>query len=117
MTPKGKPTKGAPSKGVEKLDVILPEEGQTFKAEIVRIEMAKAGDVYGEKAKDPDKAVANLHFEADGIAGRATLSYTRVPNAKSNLFKFMKRYREAPHRGQTVDVAQDEDGFWRLVIE
>jgi uncharacterized OB-fold protein len=101
---------------VDELVVEIPEEGKLFEATITAIEMTTAGEVYGEKAKKPEKAVAVLRFAAPGIEGSESMGYAPIPHKRSNLYAHVVRYGKAPFVGQRVQVKMDEQGFWRIAL-
>jgi len=80
-----------------------------------------AGEVYGDKAKDPDRAVIQLEITAsDGKKFHEAFSHPEGAgswrNSKFKLGLFMKKYASFPHIGQSVKVGFDSDGFYTLTL-
>jgi len=122
--PKGK-TKTADTE-LSGVTVDVPNEGDTYPAKVMALKVLPASEIFGEKAKDPERPTIQMAFEGPGgVNGKANLSAPGITsdgkviarNPKSNLYKFVKKYRKGPHVGQSVEVSIDKDGFYRLVIE
>lgn len=123
--PKNEKDKKTAGTKIDAVNVELPTEGKEYKATVTQIEVTKAGEIFGDKAKEPDKDVVRISFEGpEGVAGNATISAPGISkgkviarNPKSNLFKYVKHYGHGPRKGDAVIVRMDEDGFFRLIVE
>ncbi len=123
---KGK-TPGKTVKGGLKIDVDLPKEGDTYPAKIVGdIEIKKASDIFGEKAREPDKDMVEFGFEGPGgVEGKASIAAPGITpdgrvivrNPKSFLYMFVKKYGTGPKPGLPVEVFIDENGFYRVKLD
>lgn len=125
MPTKGKTTKAEP-KPMSAVTVDIPEEGDTYPAQITSVEIVAAKEIFKDKAKDPERPTIKMGFEGPGgVKGNANLSAPGITpdgrvvarNPKSNLFKYVRKYGKGPFIGQKCEVAIDKDGFYRLVIE
>jgi hypothetical protein len=111
---------------VTTIDVDVPDEGDTYPAKVTALDVVKAVDIFGDKAKEPDRPTIRGEFEGPGgVSGNFNLSAPGITadgkviarNPKSNLYKYVKKYHKGPFVGQAVVAAINEDGFYRLVIE
>jgi hypothetical protein len=80
-----------------------------------------AGQVYKDKAKDPERPVINIEITAsDGKKFYETFSYpdgaASWRNSKFKLGIFMKVYGKLPEVGMSVKVGFDADGFYTLTM-
>ena len=94
-------------------------EAGSLDATITAIEATTAGEVYGEKAKDPDRAVMNLEITAsDGKVFHETFSLPEGAGSwRNKAFKlgiFVSKYGSAPVPGMAVKVGFNAEGFYKL---
>lgn len=108
------------------IDVDVPSEGDTYPAKIVAMKVVKAGDIFKDKAKQPDLETLAIDFEGPG--GVKGTGYISVPgigdggklvarNPKSNLFRFVRRYKKGPRVNMPIEVYIDDKGFYRIRME
>ena len=105
--------------GFGKLDIELPDAGDRYPAKITAISKPmRAGDVFKDKAKDPERPTIQVSFEGPGgVEGRAALSAPGITpdgrvvvrNPKSNLYRFVKRYKAGPKVGMPIEVGPSTD--------
>ena len=113
--------------GFGQLDIELPDAGDRYPAKITVISKPmRAGDVFKDKAKDPERPTIQVSFEGPGgVEGRAAISAPGITpdgrvvvrNPKSNLYRFVKRYRAGPKVGMTIEVYVDDKGFYRIALD
>jgi hypothetical protein len=94
--------------------------GVTSKVTITRIEVAKAGDIYKDKAKDPNQELCVIYgrVEQDGWEGRLgafAKPSTKQITSKTIMAQFKLRYKQLPKSGVKVDVVTDANGFWKMI--
>lgn len=97
-----------------------PKPGITSKATITRIEIIKAGEIYKDKAKDPEQRLCVIYgkVEHDGWEGRLrTISRppTKQISTKTKMAQFKLRYKQFPKSGMKVDVITDSNGYWKMI--
>jgi len=95
------------------------EAGLKSKAPITAIQEVKAGQIFGEKARDPAQLVYAIYAKIDGRDMRvATFSkpFTKEISSRSNLAKFKQRYKQFPKVGMRIDLLTDVGGFWKIVL-
>ena len=111
---------------LKSVTVDVPDEGDTYPAKITSLEVKPASEIFGDKAKDPTRPTIDVGFSGPGgVDGHDTLSAPGITdggtlvvrNPKSNLFKFVKRYKKGPSVGMPVEVRIDENGFYRILLE
>lgn len=120
------PKKEKTEKAMTTVEVDVPDEGDTYPAKVTALSVVKASEIFGEKAKDPERPTVRGEFEGPGgVTGNFNLSAPGITpdgrviarNPKSNLYKYVKKYHKGPFVGQGVEVSIDKDGFYRIVIE
>jgi len=101
--------------------------------EVEAVEIKTAGEVYGEKARNPDKVVVvvttkkgarmalglpkgteyrdGIFVIVDKIAAARSLK-----NQNSKMVQWIRKYGKAPHVGQKVKVTVNEAGFLDIVL-
>jgi len=101
---------------------ILPalEPETTSKATITRIDIAKAKDIYKDKATDPDQELVVIYgkVEHDGWEGRLrsmSKPSTAQISARTTIAQFKLRYGQFPKTGMKVDVVADLNGYWKML--
>jgi len=107
-----------PTFDYEIVDSLKP--GVTSKATITRVEIAKAGDIYKNKAKNPDQKIVVIYgkVERDGWEGRLrtfSLPPTKQITAKTVMAQFKHRYKQFPKVGMKGDVVTDANGYWKMI--
>ena len=124
--PKDKPEKPKKGKALNAVLVDVPDEGDTYPAKVTGVEVKSAGDIFGDKAREPEKPMIEVSFEGPGgIEGRTTYSAPGITsdgkvivrNPKSFLYLFVRKYKKGPAIGLPVEVAIDENGFYRILLE
>ena len=120
------PKKEKTEKAMTAVSVDIPDEGDTYPAKVTALSVVPASEIFGEKAKEPERPTIRGEFEGPGgVSGNFNLSAPGITpdgkviarNPKSNLFKYVEKYRKGPFVGQSVEVAINKDGFYRLIIE
>lgn len=97
-----------------------PKAGIPSRATITRIEIAKAGDIYKDKAKDPNQELCVIYgkVEQDGWEGRLR-AFSKPPTkqitSRTKMAQFKLRYKQFPKSGMKVDVVTDANGYWKLI--
>jgi hypothetical protein len=97
----------------------IRKEGLTAKAKITRIETRKASEIYGKKAKTPDKALFEIYAkieEWEGRIGTIPKPSSKYVSPKSKMARFLEKYRKPPEEGMMVDAATNAKGYWTLVL-
>jgi len=96
-------------------DVQMPQAGEILPAEIVKLGMSTAAEIYGSDAERPENPVIVFFFENkdENITGRTPLGYYKRPTVKSKLFKFVRKWGQ-PRIGAKVQIVRDENGYWGL---
>ncbi|MCC7570562.1 hypothetical protein KO465_04400 [Candidatus Micrarchaeota archaeon] len=91
----------------------LPEK---LRGQITDIVETTAGEVYGEYAKDPDRAVINVRVEVCETGDRFRSAFT-LPQGRASwmnptfkLRQFTAKYGDVPDIGMVVDVCVSNDG-------
>jgi len=93
----------------------------TLDGEVSDITVSTAGDVYGDKAKDPARPVLHVEITAsDGKKFHETFSQPEGAgswrNSKFKLGQFLARYGSLPDVGIKVKIGFSEDGFYKLIL-
>lgn len=121
-----KGSKVGDAKTLMAVEVDVPDAGDTYPAKIVALRVTTAGEVFKDKAKQPDLETLALDFEGPGgVEGTGYLSAPGigdggqlvVRNPKSNLYRFVKRYKKGPRVGMPIEVFIDDKGFYRIRLE
>lgn len=112
--------------GYALVDVDMADEGDRYPAKITAIaKPVPARDIFKDKAKDPERPTLVLSFEGPGgVSGTCPLSAPGISpegkvvvrNPKSNLYRFIKRYKTLKV-GTPIEVRVDENGFYRIAFE
>ena len=95
------------------------EAGLKSKAQITNIQEVKAGQIFGEKARDPAQSVYAIYARIDGRDMRvATFSkpFGKEISSKTKLAQFKQRYKQFPKVGLKIDLMTSADGFWNIVL-
>ena len=97
-----------------------PKPGITSKATVTLVETTKAGEIFKEKAKDPEQDVCVIYgkVEHDGWEGRLrTFSKpsTKQISTRTKMAQFKLRYKQFPRSGMKVDVITDANGYWKMI--
>ncbi len=93
--------------------------GLKAKATITDVRLLKAGEVYGEGARDPEQLVYALYANVDGWQGRiGTINKppSKQISAATRMAQFKVRYKRYPEPGLKVDVIANEKGYWQMVV-
>ena len=93
--------------------------GLKAKATITKVQVAKAAEIFKEKAKDPEQQLYAIQGSIDGRDMRiATFSkpQSNEISSKSRLAQFKHRYKRFPTVGMKVDVVTDDNGYWKIVV-
>jgi hypothetical protein len=96
----------------------IRKAGMKNKATITHIENRKAGEIFGDAARIPEQLVMVIFGKIDGWEGRIgaiTKPSSRYISPKSNMAKFIQKYKKPPDTGMTVEVATNDRGYWALV--
>ncbi len=101
---------------------ILPalEPETTSEATITNIHVAKAKDIYGDKATDPDQELVVIYgkVERDGWEGRLrsiSKPTTKQISPRTMMAQFKLHYGQFPKIGMRVEVVADLNGYWKMV--
>ena len=111
----------------------MAKEGAILTDEIVSIGTRLAGEIFGEKARNPERQHVELglksgitvsmsmpkgiiwdgeHFDIEDVfAARRSLQ-----NKLSKFAAFMRKYGKTPRVGMQVGTVADEKGFTRLAL-
>lgn len=106
------------------MDDFESHESAEYTGEVVSIEETIAGDVYGDKAREPERPMISLTVEVDTETGddEFDTSYTLPKSALSwenpsfRLGQFIDRYGQPPEEGMDVDIEFSDDGFLRIAL-
>ena len=93
--------------------------GLKAKAKITGVKTKKASEIYGQKTKSPDQPLIEITANVDGWIGRlGTIPKppSNLVSPKSNMAKFLQRYKKAPEPGMLVDAITNQKGYWTLVL-
>jgi hypothetical protein len=93
--------------------------GLKARAPITKVQMAKASDIFKDKAKDPQQMLYAIYGRVDGREMRiATFNkpHTEEISPKSKLAQFKQRYKRFPTPGLKVDIVTDANGYWKLEL-
>ena len=96
--------------------------GTPYEGTIREIMQTTAGDVFGDKAENPDRDVILMKVEVtDGETFSETMSLPKTPGSwKRENFKlaaFVKHYGEMPDVGMKVQVKISDDGYYRVAVD
>jgi len=97
----------------------IRKAGMKSKATITRIEAKKATEIFGAAARIPEQLVMVIYGKIDSWEGRIgviTKPSSKYVSPKSNMAKFIQKYKKAPDIGVTVEVATNDRGYWALVM-
>ena len=111
----------------------LLEGGGEERSKIVGVDIKRAQEVYGEKAKDPERSVAVITAENGANLTMGVpkgMSYNdgawsiesklkamrSIQNKLSNFGAFLRKYGHYPNVGVGVETGIDDSGFARIVI-
>jgi hypothetical protein len=96
-------------------EIQMPQAGEMLPAEIVKLGMSTALEIYGEDAENPENPILVFFFEnkAEGIKGRTPIGYYKRPTVRSKLFKLVRKWGQ-PKVGMQVQIVRDENGYWGL---
>jgi hypothetical protein len=101
-------------------DIAKPlEPGSKKKAVITDIREMKAGDIFGAKARDPERILYAIYANIEGIDMRiATMAKpdSKTISSRHKLARFKERYGAFPEKGMKVQAETNKDGYWNLVI-
>lgn len=103
------------------------------KSKIATIEVKTAGEIFKDKAKNPDKPTVRIETEngatlnisqpkgmtyADGkwSIHNKLQAHRSTMNKQSKFRAFLQRYKQWPHVGLEVDTSVDPEGFLRIVV-
>jgi hypothetical protein len=96
--------------------VELPQYGETLPAQVSRLGMTTAKEIFGTEARNPEQKVLMVFFETkDGVKGKTPLSYYAHPSQRSKIAKFVREFGQ-PTVGMAVTIIRDENGFWGLKL-
>ena len=97
----------------------IRKAGMKNKATITRIEVKKAGEIFGDAARIPEQLVMVIFGKIDGWEGRIgalTKPISKYVSPKSNMAGFLHKYNKPPEVGMTVEVATNDRGYWTFVM-
>ena len=115
------------------LEQVLTGNLKGGKAKIIKVEAKKAGDVFGSKARDPNRIVLvvetdkgsrdtyslpkGLVFENGEYKVVDEIALARsFTNSNSRLRQFYMKYRTLPKPGVEVEIKIDSKGFARIAL-
>lgn len=119
-----KPTVSAYAAKLKAMRESLEESKTTFEnmTGVIRsIDIMTAGDVYGDKAKAPDREVLQCLISVDGTADMFKAAFTMPTSAISwkneefKLGKFLVKYGDLPEVGTKVSIIMTR-GFYDLEL-
>lgn len=96
-------------------EVQMPKAGEMLSAEITKLGMSTAIEVFGKDAKNPNGQILVFFFEnaQEGITGKTPVGFYKRPTVKSKLFKLVRKWGQ-PRVGMQVQIVRDENGYWGL---
>ena len=93
--------------------------GLKAKATITKVQLVKAAEIFKDKAKDPEQALYSIHGRVNDREMRIA-TFTKPQgeeiSSKSRLAQFKQRYKRFPALGMKVDVATDDNGYWKIAL-
>jgi hypothetical protein len=101
---------------------LLDATGSEYDGIIEQIDIAKAGDIFGEDAKDPDREVVQLTVRVPehDMSFRKTFSMPSSPaswhHPMFGLAGYVKAYGHTPQIGDAVKVSLTEKGFYEVQL-
>lgn len=111
----------------------LLEGSAAERSRLAKIEVKKAAEIFGDKAKQPDRDILEIQAENDA---NLTCSYPKgleytgeqwiiknrvqatrsIRNKLSKFGAFLRKYGQYPTIGIEVETDLDDDGFARIVV-
>lgn len=107
---------------MEKQLEVLNSNQDSFTGEINGIEESTAGEVFGEKAKNPNRRVIQLSIKVKETSDEFVETFTLPAgigtwrNKKFKLAQFVNKYGKLPEPGMPVLVVLNDEGFYRVAV-
>jgi len=101
---------------------MLDSNKESFTGEINGIEESTAGEVFGEKAKNPNREVVQLSIRVKETSDEFVETFTLPAgigtwrNKKFKLAQFVNKYGGLPEPGMAVTVVLNDEGFYRVAV-
>lgn len=101
---------------------MLNSDKESFTGVINGLEESTAGEVFGEKAKNPKREVVQLSIKVQETSDEFVETFT-LPvgigtwrNKKFKLAQFVNKYGKLPEPGMIVTVVLNDEGFYRVAV-
>jgi hypothetical protein len=97
--------------------------GEEMDGIIETVITSTAGDLFGDKAKDPEKQMIEITVKvtSDGSVFKESYSFPKGPASWKNdsfkLGKYRQTYGKVPAVGDKVLVSLDDKGFYRVSVD